>query len=56
MSNNFQKLQALHRTQKEKLDSRAAVVDSAEADLMKHVKQMHVSFAEAWQELKAGRE
>ena len=32
MSDNFQKLQALHRTRKEKLDSRAAVVEAAEAD------------------------
>jgi hypothetical protein len=30
MSINYQKLQALHRTQKEKLDSRAAVVGAAE--------------------------
>jgi hypothetical protein len=32
MSDNFQKLQTLHRTRKEKLDSRAAVIEAAEAD------------------------
>ena len=50
MSSNFQRLQALHRTQKEKLDSRAAVVEAAEADFQKRVKQTQVGFAEAWQD------
>ena len=56
MSDNFQKLHVLHRTRKEKLDSRAAVVEAAKADLQKCVEQMQVWFAEAWQELKMGRE
>ena len=38
------------------MDSRAAVIDAAEEDLQKRVKQMEVLFAEAWQELKTGRE
>nr|XP_020173132.1 myosin-14-like [Aegilops tauschii subsp. strangulata] len=56
MSDNFQKLQALHRTRKEKLDSRAAVVDAVEADRQKHVEQTQSWFNEAWQELRTGRE
>nr|XP_020161762.1 tropomyosin-like [Aegilops tauschii subsp. strangulata] len=56
MSDNFPKLQVLHRTRKEKLDSRAAVVDAVEADLKKCVEQMQFWFDEAWQELKTSRE
>nr|XP_040256264.1 plectin-like [Aegilops tauschii subsp. strangulata] len=56
MSSNFQKLQALHRAHKEKLDSRAAVVDVAEADFQKRIKQMQVWFAEARQELRTSQE
>ena len=56
MSDNFQKLQVLHRAQKEKLDSRAAVVEAAEADFQKHVGKTQVWFAEAFQELTTGRE
>nr|XP_020170553.1 uncharacterized protein LOC109756107 [Aegilops tauschii subsp. strangulata] len=56
MSDNFQKLQALHRTRKEKLDSRATVVEAAEVDFQKRVEQTQVWFAEAWQELRTGPE
>ena len=56
MSDNFQKLQALHRTRKERLDSRAAVVEAAEADFQKRVEETQVWYAEAFQELTAGRE
>ena len=56
MSDNFQKLQALHRTRKEKLDSRAAVVEAEEVEFKKRVEQMQVWYSEAWQELRTGRE
>ena len=56
MSDNFQKLHTLHHTRKEKLDSRAAVVNAAEANLQKHVEQTKVWFADAWTDLMTGRE
>ena len=56
MSDNFQKLQALHRARKEKLDSRAAVVEAAEADFQKRVDETQVWYADAFQELKANQE
>lgn len=56
MSDNFQKLQVLHRTRKEKLDSRAAVVEATEADFQKSVEETQVWYAEAFQELTADRE
>jgi lantibiotic modifying enzyme len=55
MGDNFRKLQALHRAQKEKVDSRAAIVEAAEADFQKHIKQTQVWYAEAYQELTAHR-
>ena len=56
MSNNFQKLQALHRAFKDKLDSGVAVVDTTEADFQERVEQMRIWFAEARQELKTSQE
>jgi hypothetical protein len=56
MSNNFQKLQALYRARKEKLDSRAAVTEAAEVDFQKRDEQTRVWYAEAFQELMIGLE
>jgi hypothetical protein len=56
MSDNFQKLQALHRNRKESLDSRVAVVEKAEADFQKRVEETQVWYAEAFQELMTSRE
>lgn len=53
MSANFQKLQALYRAREDKVDSRMAAVDKAEADFQERVAQMQVWFAEARQDLKA---
>jgi hypothetical protein len=56
ISDNFQKLQALHRGRKESLDSRAAVVEATEANFQKHVEETQSWYAEALQELVTGRE
>nr|XP_020197718.1 uncharacterized protein LOC109783531 [Aegilops tauschii subsp. strangulata] len=56
MSSNYQKLQALHRARKEKLDSTAVVVDAAKANFQKRVEQMQVWFSEARQELKTSQD
>mgnify|MGYP005849720623 CR=1 FL=1 len=53
MSANFQKLQALYRARRDKVDSWMVVVDKAEADVQELVAQMQVWFAEAQQDQKA---
>ena len=55
MSANFHKLQALHRARKEKVDSRMAAVDKAEADFQERVAQMKTWFDEAWEDLRASQ-
>nr|XP_020201078.1 tropomyosin A-like [Aegilops tauschii subsp. strangulata] len=52
MSANFQRLQALHRACQDKVTSRTAAVDRAEADFQERVAQMQVWFGEPRQELK----
>jgi hypothetical protein len=56
INDNFQKLQALHRGQKESLDSRTAVVEATEANFQKRVEETQIWYAEALQELATGRE
>nr|XP_020184668.1 lamin-C-like [Aegilops tauschii subsp. strangulata] len=55
MSDNFQKLQALHRARQDKAKSRMAAVDKAEADFEERVTQMQVWFGEARDELRAAQ-
>nr|XP_020149800.1 cytospin-A-like [Aegilops tauschii subsp. strangulata] len=52
MSANFQRLQALHRARRDKVNSRSSVVDKAEADFQERVAQTQFWFGEARQELK----
>nr|XP_020147570.1 nucleolar and coiled-body phosphoprotein 1-like [Aegilops tauschii subsp. strangulata] len=56
ISSSFHKLQALHRAHKEKLDSRMAVIEAAEAGLQECVDQTQVWLTEARQDLKASQE
>nr|XP_020166433.1 muscle M-line assembly protein unc-89-like [Aegilops tauschii subsp. strangulata] len=56
MRSSFQKLQALHRARKEKLDTKMAIVDTAKAGLQERVEQTQVWFMEARQDLKASQE
>ena len=56
MSTNFHKLQALHRARKEKVDSRMAAMDKAEADFQERVTQMRGWFFEARQDLRAAQD
>nr|XP_020149133.1 cingulin-like protein 1 [Aegilops tauschii subsp. strangulata] len=55
MSASFQKLQALHRARKDKVKSRMAAVDKAEANFEARVAQTQVWFGEALDELKAAQ-
>ena len=52
MSANFQKLPALYCARKDKVDSRMAAVNKAEADFQELVAQMQTWFTEAQQDLK----
>nr|XP_020149807.1 cingulin-like [Aegilops tauschii subsp. strangulata] len=52
MGGNFQKLQMLHRARQDKVRSRMAAVDKAEADLDERIAQAQVWFGEARDELK----
>nr|XP_020188330.1 uncharacterized protein LOC109774021 [Aegilops tauschii subsp. strangulata] len=56
MSANFQKLQALHRARQDKVNSRTAVLDKAEAYFQERIAQMQVWFPEARQDLRATRD
>ena len=56
MSANFQKLQALHRARQDKVNSRMAAVDKAEADFHERVAQTQVWFGEARQELRTAQD
>nr|XP_040258271.1 uncharacterized protein LOC109754103 [Aegilops tauschii subsp. strangulata] len=55
MSANFQKLQALHRARRDKVNSRMAAVDKAEADFEERIAQTQVWFGEAREELRAAQ-
>nr|XP_020160703.1 uncharacterized protein LOC109746002 [Aegilops tauschii subsp. strangulata] len=55
MSANFQKLQALQRARQDKMNSRMAAVDKAEADFEEHVAHTQVWFGEAREELRTAQ-
>nr|XP_020186146.1 coiled-coil domain-containing protein 157-like [Aegilops tauschii subsp. strangulata] len=55
MSANFQKLQALHRAYQDKVKSRMALVDKAEADFEACIAETHIWFGEARDELRAAQ-
>ena len=53
MGASFRKLQTLQRARLDKVKSRAAVVEKAEADLQKRVAETQDWFRQAHEELKA---
>ena len=56
MNDNHRKLQALYCAQKDKLDSRAAVIETAEGDFQQRVEETRAWYNGALQELNAYRE
>ena len=56
LQESYQKLLAFHRTRKEKLDSRAAIVEVAEGDFRQRLDETRTWYQGALQELQAYRE
>ena len=56
MGANFQKLQVLHRARQDKVKSRMAAVDKAEADLEGRIAETQAWFRQAYEELKTAQD